>query len=247
LAAFPVFIGHIVSVFDSMQTDSINERRRRLDKLENAACFSDNDLAGCLEALKHRSSISLPVLSGPALAGLVEAAGSLPFRPARAEVGKPEKRVYQEFDYCGAVPRDHPVSSLGPWMEYRLRRALGSMPEPPVSAGFTINDVVCQAYRPGDLGITPHRDHISYTGLIILVILCGMGRYFVCADRAGSHKREIPAGPGWAILMPGPGYAGRSDRPFHMVGDISEFRYSVGLRHDARRSGAPAHPNRSET
>lgn len=207
-----------------------------MDKLEYAARFSDADLAESLERLKGRPSVSLQALAGPVLSELAGAAGGLPFRPARSEAGKPERRVYQEFGYCDAVPGDHPVSHLGRWMESRVRRGLSLMTEAPVPTGYTINDIVCQRYRPGDLGITPHRDHLSYTQLIILLVLSGRGRYFVCADRQGHHKREMPSGPGRAILMPGPGFAGRSDRPFHMVGDISELRYSVGMRHDGRKS-----------
>lgn len=220
-----------------MQTNTVTEPDRWMDKLEQAACFSDTGLAERLDLLRHRSSISLPVLSGAVLSELADAAGNLPFRPAQSEVGKPERRVYQEFGYCGAVPADHAVSRMGSWMESRVRRALFRMAQPPIPTDFTINDVVCQEYQPGDLGITPHRDHISYTGLIILVVLCGRGRYYVCEDRRGDGKREIPTGPGWAILMPGPGFAGRSDRPFHMVREITERRYTVGFRHDARKSG----------
>lgn len=205
--------------------------------MEEAACFGDAELAGSLELLRNRASVSLQGLAGPVLSDLAGAARDLPFRPARSEVGKPERRVYQQFGYCDAVPGHHPLSHLGRWMEWRVQRALARMSEPPVSMSFTINDIVCQRYQPGDLGITPHRDHIAYTGLVILVVLCGRGRYHVCADRRGHDKREISSGPGWVILMPGPGYGGRSDRPFHMVGDIRELRYSVGLRHDARKSG----------
>lgn len=220
-----------------MQRHSISDRDYWANRLDGAACFSDEDLAGRLEQLMEAPSIALQALAGPMLGELVDAASDLAFRPARTEVGKPERRVYQEFGYCGSVPEDHPLAYLGPWMERRVLRALSLMDDPPVPDTYTINDIVCQVYRPGDLGISPHRDHISYTGLIILIVLSGRGRYFVCADRRGNRKREIPAEPGWMILMPGPGFAGHRDRPFHMVGDISELRYSVGLRHDARRAG----------
>lgn len=219
-----------------MLTDSLSEGGRWLTGLESAACFSDAALAACLERLKSRSAVSLPVLSGPALAELADAADGLSFRPAAYEAGKPGARVYQEFGYCGAVPAGHPVSLLGSWFGARVRRALASMSSPPISRDFTINDIVCQHYRPGDLGITPHRDHVSYTGLVALVVLSGRGRYFVCTDRLGRNREEIPSAPGRAILMPGPGFAGRTDRPFHTIGDIGECRISVGLRHDARKA-----------
>lgn len=221
-----------------MRTESLSDREPWFNELENAARFDDTALAGKLDNLKTRAAISLQVLSGPVLGRLTDAAGGLAFRPARSEVGKPEARVYQEFGYCGSVPAAHPVSRLASWFEARLRGALALMPEPPIPRDFAINDVVCQEYLPGDLGITPHRDHISYTGLITLVVLSGSGRYFICESREGTRREEIPCAPGWAILMPGPGYAGRQDRPFHMVADISSRRYSAGLRHDARKASA---------
>lgn len=197
-------------------------------------------LAANLERLKSRSAVSMKLLSGPVLGQLAAAADELSFRSARYEAGKPEARVYQEFDYCGAVPAGHPFSHLGCWFQARLHRALALMTDPPMTVDYTINDVVCQRYRPGNLGITPHRDHIAYTQLITLVVLDGRGRYFVCADRQGSNRREIDSAPGRAILMPGPGYAGRSDRPFHMVSEITRLRYSVGLRQDAGKTGQEA-------
>lgn len=219
-----------------MRNESITDCDRWMDMLERSACCGDQLLAGNLDRLKSRSAVSVKLLSGPILEQLTAAASKLSFRSARYEAGKPEARVYQEFDYCGVVPAGHPVRHLGRWYEARLHRALALMTEPPMTTDYTINDVVCQRYRPGGLGITPHRDHIAYTQLITLVVLGGRGRYFVCADRRGSNRQEIVSAPGRVILMPGPGYAGRSDRPFHMVGDITRLRYSVGLRQDAGKA-----------
>ena len=215
-----------------------------MNNLEQGARFSDAGLARILEQLRTSAAVSLEMLGGAVLDELTLAASGLSFRPARSEVGKPEARVYQEFGYCGAVPDDHPLWNLARWVQARVKRALAVMADPPLHGDFEINDVVCQRYLPGQLGITPHRDHASYTRLIILVILSGAGRYCVCADRQGNAKREIRSGPGWAILMPGPGYAGRTDRPFHMVGGISRLRYSVGLRHDVRKTAPKAAPPR---
>jgi hypothetical protein len=220
-----------------MHTELLGDRDRWFCELEHAACLDDAALAACLHRLRSKPTISIPILTGHILNRLTQAAGELPFRPARSEVGKPEARVYQEFGYCGDVPDDHPLSHLGRWLEARLERALALLPHPPVRGGFTINDVVCQRYRPGDLGITPHRDHAAYTDLVVLVVLSGRGRYFVCADRQGRHKDEISSEPGRAILMPGPGFAGSPRRPFHMVSDIASLRYSAGFRHDSRKSG----------
>lgn len=220
-----------------MHHASVTDGNHWHDRLERCAGFGADALAESLEQLKSRPAVAIRVLSGPILDELAAAAEQLSYRRAVYEAGKPEARVYQAFDYCGAVPAGHPIRHLGRWFETRLQGALALMKVPPIEAGFTINDIVCQRYRPGDLGITPHRDHAAYIGLIILVVLAGRGRYFVCRRRSGDGRREIESHPGWAILMPGPGYAGRSRRPFHMVADIASVRYSVGLRHDDRKPG----------
>lgn len=221
-----------------MSTKPIIDNEQWVEKLESGCQISDHALAAALETLVSRPALSVQALAGPVLGELTDAASRLPFRAPRHAVGKPERRVYQEFGYCGAVPTEHPIRTLGSWFEAKLGRALATMIEPPLDTGFRINDVVCQVYQPGDLGITPHRDHVCYTGLIVLVVLSGRGRYCVCDDRQGRGQREIPAAPGMVILMPGPGYAGRSDRPFHTVGRIERLRYSVGLRHDAQKDRA---------
>jgi len=218
-----------------MYSDPNTASRSCFDSFERSACFSDPALASRLRALETRAALKLGILRGGILESLVASASTLAFRPARYEVGKPEARVYQEFGYCDAVPQAHALSHLAHWLEWRLQRALRLMDRPPIPVDFSINDVVCQQYRSGDLGITPHRDHIAYTGLILLVILSGGGSYYVCADRSGHGKRVIDTRPGDAVLMPGPGYAGRRDRPFHAVERIRGTRYSVGLRHDSRR------------
>ena len=90
-----------------------------------------------------------------------------------------------------------------------------------------------QRYASGSKGISPHRDHIRYRGLIALLVLSGHGRYFICADREGSAAREIPAPPGYLILMRAPDFANRKDRPFHYLTDITSERYSFGIRYDS--------------
>ncbi len=62
------------------------------------------------------------------------------------------------------------------------------------------------------------------------MVLAGRGRFFVCEDRTGRGAREVEAAPGMAIFMRGPGFHGSQDRPFHYVSEISETRYTFGLR-----------------
>ena len=65
-----------------------------------------------------------------------------------------------------------------------------------------------------------------------IVTLAGRASFFLCADRSGRDAREVPIPPGSLLLMRAPGFAGRRDRPFHMLSEVSETRIALGLRHD---------------
>jgi hypothetical protein len=93
--------------------------------------------------------------------------------------------------------------------------------------------LILQRYEPGCLGITPHRDHIKYTALVAIVVLCGDGRFRVCADRSGRGAVEIPAPAGHVLLMRAPGFERQGRRPFHFLDQVTERRYSFGLRQDS--------------
>ena len=102
----------------------------------------------------------------------------------------------------------------------------------PLPHGFRINDLILQRYAPGSRGITPHRDHLRYRGLVALLVVSGDGRFCLCADRRGVGAREVAALPGDLLLMRAPGLAGSSDRPFHFLDRITAERLSFGLRWD---------------
>jgi len=80
--------------------------------------------------------------------------------------------------------------------------------------------------------ITPHRDHVRYVGLVVIVQMSGDGRFGLCADRSGAGARVLDAGPGDAILMRAPGFGGSKNRPFHFLDGITVERYSLGIRSD---------------
>jgi len=175
---------------------------------------------------------SLPLLDLPARRRLTAATARLAFRPAIPTVGEGANVVYQEFELCMTFPPTSLFVGFASALERLVDAALARLPSPPVRRPFRFNDLVVQRYERGALGITAHRDHIRYEGLIALIPLSGTARFFVCADRAGTAAREIPAPPGSLILMRGPDFAGRRDRPFHFVRDISKRRLSLGLRYD---------------
>lgn len=192
------------------------------------------DVAVAVRRSEFEDAASLPLLPESDCAALMAEGRGLAFRPAQAVVGQEEAAVYQDFDLAVEFPADSGFRALARALESLLGEALGAMDPPPLADPFRINDLVLQRYPAGCRGITPHRDHIRYTGLVAIVVLAGQGRFWICGDRTGTDAREIWGPPGHLLLMRAPGLFGRRDRPFHMLSDVTAERWSLGLRHDER-------------
>ena len=190
-------------------------------------------VADVMRRLADDGAASLRLLQAGALEPLLAEARSLPYRAARPVVGYGDAAVYQDFELTTDIPADGALMGLSGTVDRLLGKALAGMRTPPLS-GFQVNDRIVQRYPAGCAGMSPHRDHIRYTGLVALVMLCGAARFTICDDRAGANAREIPFLPGDLLLMRAPGFQGRGDRPFHAVGDVTQERYIIGLRHDSR-------------
>ena len=191
-------------------------------------------LSSALTRLASEDALSLPLLGPDACQWLVAAAGPLPYRRATAVIGEAEHAVHQDFDLCYAIPPSSPFHAVAAAFETLLAEANARLDPPPLAAPPRLNDLIVQRYPRGSRGITAHRDHARYEGLVAVIPLSGAARFFLCADRAGTAAREIPAPVGSVVLMRAPGFAGRRDRPFHFVTDITNERLSFGLRHDVR-------------
>ena len=205
--------------------------------LDDLFLTDEQALAAAIARLPVEDAVALPLLGDDARQPLLEAAKRMPYRPARPLVGEGARLVRQDFELSVTFPDDSPFPRFAAAMEGLLRRALSRL-SPPLLTELQLNDLIVQHYQPGSQGITPHRDHVRYEGLVALVNLAGRARFCVCADRSGHDARELDDGPGVLLLMRAPGFADRRDRPFHFLKDVSEERYSLGLRHDVR-AGEP--------
>ena len=192
-------------------------------------------LAEAILRLERENALALPWLERDACAALVETTHSLPFRKARPVVGEGERVVYQDFDICMPVPVEHPLHHLRQASERALQAALAVLGHAALPETLWLNDLVVQHYPPGSQGITPHRDHVRYVGLVAIVLLAGDGAFSVCEDRSGAGERLVEAQPGALILMRAPGLFGRRDRPFHQLKSVTRERITVGLRHDSTK------------
>ena len=188
-------------------------------------------MAAALERVAREDAAVLPLLAPADCRPFIEAGADLAFRSARPVMGEGERAVYQDFDICLSTPQPHPLWQLTQAVERLVATALDAMASPPLEA-LPLNDLVLQRYPPGARGITPHRDHVRYVSLVVIVQLSGNGRFGLCADRSGAGARVLAAGPGDGILMRAPGFGGAKDRPFHFLDGITVERYSLGMRHD---------------
>lgn len=194
-------------------------------------------LAAALSRLAAEAAVSLPLLPPADCRRLIAAAEALPYRRATPVIGSGDKEVHQDFELTVALAPGDPFHRLADRLHGLVATALAQLDPPPLAPLPTFNDLIVQRYAPGSAGITPHRDHICYEGLIALVTLCGRGRFWLCADRGGRDRRELPMPAGGLIILRAPGFAGRTDRPFHALSDITETRIGVGIRHDRRKAG----------
>jgi hypothetical protein len=198
------------------------------------------ELAEALTRMADEDAVSLPLLGAEDCQALVEAARPLPFRRARPIIGEGADAVYQDFELNYDLPSGGPFHAVARGLERLLAEALHLAPRPLLAAPPPLNDLIVQRYAAGSRGITPHRDHIRYEDLVIIVPLSGSARFYLCAARDGRSAREIPAPVGSAVIMRAPGFAGSRARPFHYVTEIAAERLSFGLRHDVRDAPPPA-------
>ena len=188
-------------------------------------------MAAALDCVAREDAAILPLLAPVDCRPFIEAGRDLSFRSAKPVIGEGERAVYQDFDICLSIPELHPLWRLTQAVERLVADALAAMDAPPLEA-LPLNDLVLQRYPPGARGITPHRDHVRYVGLVAIVQLSGDGRFGLCADRGGSGARVFEAGPGDGILMRAPGFGGARHRPFHFLDGITVERCSLGMRCD---------------
>lgn len=201
--------------------------------IEDDFVTTASQMADGLARLEAEDALVLPLLEEALRGALLTASESLTYRRARPLIGEGERQVEQDFELCMDFP---PVTLFGDFAGALTRRTNAALdllrPRPLERMDF--NDLIVQRYQPGSRGITAHRDHIRYQGIVALVILTGEARFFVCDDRGGRNMRELPSPEGSVVLMRAPGFGTRRDRPFHLLKDITTFRVSFGLRLDTR-------------
>jgi len=176
--------------------------------------------------------ISFPFLSDEKLVNLTNQVSKFRFRKARSIAGN---SVTQDFDICFPAPRIGKIDELAISIENLFNQTLMLMKNPPIKCP-KFNDIAIQRYKPGSLGISPHKDHKKYISVIIIITLSGKSDLCICEDRKGLNPLVLNDIPGNIVVLPASEFITLNNnciRPIHFVNNIANGRLSIGLRQNS--------------
>jgi hypothetical protein len=189
------------------------------------------DTASILKDLSSLGATSIRLLDEDFRVALLKEARDYTYEPEDEIVGSGGRVVRQQLSSFEDIPKDSDYILLKKSFQDLLEERLARLGTYPFEMALGFNSMVLQRYEEGAIGITPHRDGLSYINLVCVFVIGGQGSFYVCSDRSGNDSIEIDASPGNVIFMRAPGFLGSEDnRPFHYVTDIREPRYTFGLR-----------------
>jgi hypothetical protein len=184
-----------------------------------------------LEELLSVGATSIRLLEENFRVALLEEAEDYDYQPEDEIVGSGDSMVRQQVSSFDVFPDHSGYVLLKESFQDLLEQRMAQLEAYPLETSLSFNSMVLQRYEEGSLGITPHRDGLSYVNLVCVFIIGGRGRFYVCSDRSGRDAKEIDASPGNVIFMRAPGlFEAEDNRPIHYVSQIEEPRYTFGLR-----------------
>ena len=194
-----------------------------------------DEAAEGLGQLSEKSAFVLNCIPREACADLADLADQLQYRNARPVTGPDKAPVHQDFELDYEIPQEHYFWEIASELQSVFKPLL----EEYQIAGddrddFRLNDLIVQRYPPGCAGITPHRDHIEYRMVILILLLSGDGDFRIHPERDETTGEIIDFQPGQLLMMGAPGRSPGVVRPFHSVRNISDVRRTVGMRDDRR-------------
>tara|TARA_B100000029_G_scaffold331733_1_gene324008 strand:+ start:2021 stop:2659 length:639 start_codon:yes stop_codon:yes gene_type:complete len=176
--------------------------------------------------------LSFPYLSVSTIVSLTNQVSKFRFRKAKPLAGN---SVTQDFDVCFPAPRIGKIDQLASSIENLFNQTLRSMYNPPIKCP-KFNDIAIQRYKPGSLGISPHKDHKKYISVIIIITLSGRSDLCICENRKGLNQLVVNDAPGNIVVLPASEFMTLNNnciRPLHFVNNISDGRLSIGLRQNS--------------
>ena len=197
-----------------------------------------NEVTESLGQLSEKPAIAIDCITKEACTELSDLADQLQYRDARPVTGPNKTPVFQDFELDYEVPREHPFWLIAEELQSVFRPLLkAQLPAAHGKDDFGLNDLIVQRYPPGCLGISPHRDHIEYRVVILILLLSGDGDFRIHPERDQSHGEIIDFKPGQLLMMGAPGIAPEFARPFHSVRNVGTVRRTIGMRYDRRLGG----------
>lgn len=193
-----------------------------------------------ISELTDIGATSVHLLSENFRLGLLQEAESYPYTPEAEVVGNGLQTVRQQLGSFTRFPAFTLYSQLKDTFQTLLDEHLATVKNYPLATRLDFNSLVLQKYDSGSIGITPHRDRLSYINLVCIFNVGGQGRFYLCDDRCGTNARVIDSSPGSVIFLKAPGFRNSSQQPFHYVSDIQTTRYTFGLRQKAMGSKVSA-------
>ena len=194
-----------------------------------------DEVAEKLGQLPAKHAIALDCISKEACIELSLLADQLQYRDAQPVTGPGKTPVYQDFELDYEVPREHRFWRIAEALQQLFRPLLKTHLEVQgEETHFALNDLIVQRYPPGCAGISPHRDHIEYRVVILILLLSGDGDFRIHTGRDENSGEIIRFQPGQLLMMGAPGIAPGFVRPFHSVRNVSDVRRTIGMRYDRR-------------
>lgn len=194
-----------------------------------------DEVAEKLGQLPAKPAIALDCIPKEVCTELSLLADQLQYRDAQPVTGPGKTPVYQDFELDYEVPREHRFWRIAE----ALQQLFGPLLETHLEVQgeethFKLNDLIVQRYPTGCAGISPHRDHIEYRVVILILLLSGDGDFRIHTDRDENRGKLIRFQPGQLLMMGAPGIAPGFVRPFHSVRNVSDVRRTIGMRYDRR-------------
>ena len=203
-------------------------------------CLNIGEVSANLAQVRSSSAVALDCMSAETCATLSDLADQLQYRKARRVTGSVKTPVYQDFELDYEVPREHPFWRIAEALQNvfgPLFDRFSSEARSDSDTNFSLNDLIVQRYPPGCAGISPHRDHIEYRRIILILLLSGDGDFRIHPERDEGKGTIIDFQPGQLLMMGAPGLASDFVRPFHSVRNVTAVRRTIGMRFDRRLAG----------
>tara|TARA_Y100000766_G_scaffold177213_1_gene152157 strand:- start:482 stop:1105 length:624 start_codon:yes stop_codon:yes gene_type:complete len=184
-----------------------------------------------LAKIQREGAVALDCLSRDECEFYQELIDKMSFRQAKPITGSSVYPVHQDFELNYSIPEGHLLWALVKKISSLIKTYLKTQRHDAEKINsFEINDLIVQRYPAGCKGISPHRDHIKYRLLVLILLISGDGDFKIHADRSGEKSKDVIFKPGQILIMGGPGICNGFNRPYHSVSNISINRRTIGMR-----------------